>query len=238
MDDIYNLLNKIDTQLGTRYNNYFIDDNKSNDMILSNGNPMYNNNINYSLSKPIDNSIIKDNNIINNANYYPNNKQNLSQFNKISNGSKEYYEPNNIIYDQRNETVNSIEKRNKKNSENIQEELNASLLRMQNDLETLKKKNNNINKINDDLDDINKKLLKYQSNLKYLENETKNNENALNSILIDKKRNDESITNIHNELERKFMDFQKKLNLMKHEQDKTGEQLRISMIDNNYDESI
>jgi chromosome segregation ATPase len=240
MDDIYTLLNKIDTQLGTRYkSNYFIDDKKDNDMILNNRNSMYNNNINYSLNKPNDNFIINDNNNLNNNNYYyPNNKSNLSQFDKISKGNKEYFENNNLIYDQRNEMVNSMEKRNKQYSDNIQEELNASLIRMQNDLETLKKKNNNIDRINDDLDEINKKLSKYQLNLKYLENEAKNTENALNAILIDKKKKDESITNIHNELEAKFMDFQKKLNSMKDEQGKTGEQLRISMIDNNYDESI
>jgi chromosome segregation ATPase len=178
-------------------------------MILNNRNSMYNNNINYSLNKSTDNYIIKDNKTINNNYYYQNNKSNLSQFDKISNGNKEYYEPNNIIYDQRNEMINSIEKRNKKSTDNNIEELDASLIRMQNDIETLKKKNNNIDKINDDLDDINKKLSKYQSNIKYLENEAKNTENALNSILTDKKKEDESITNIHNELEGKFMDLKK-----------------------------
>ena len=240
MDDIYTLLNKIDTQLGTRYkSNYFIDDNKDNDMILNNRNSMYNSNINYSLNKPIDNFIIKDNNSINNNSYYyPNNNINLSQFDKISNGNKEYYDSSNLIYDQRNEIINSIDKGNQKNSDNAIEELNASIIGMQNDLETLKKKNSNVDRINDDLDDINKKISKYQSNIKYLENEEKNTENALNSILTDKKKEDESITNIHNELEGKFMDLKKKLNLIKNDQDKTGEQLRISMVDNNYDESI
>ena len=240
MDDIFTLLNKIDTQLGTRYkSNYFIDDNKNNDMILNNRNSMYNSNINYSLNKPIDNFIIKDNNSINNNSYYyPNNNINLSQFDKISNGNKEYYDSSNLIYDQRNEMINSIEKGNQKNSDNVIEEMNASIIGMQNDLETLKKKNSNVDRINDDLDDINKKISKYQSNIKYLENEEKNTENALNSILADKKKEDESITNIHNELEGKFMDLKKKLNLIKNDQDKTGEQLRISMVDNNYDESI
>jgi len=240
MDDIYTLLNKIDTQLGTRYkSNYFIDDNKNKYMILNNRNSMYNSNINYSLNKPIDNFIIKDNNSINNNSYYyPNNNINLSQFDKISNGNKEYYDSSNLIYDQRNEMINSIEKGNQKNSDNVIEEMNASIIGMQNDLETLKKKNSNVDRINDDLDDINKKISKYQSNIKYLENEEKNTENALNSILADKKKEDESITNIHNELEGKFMDLKKKLNLIKNDQDKTGEQLRISMVDNNYDESI
>ena len=241
MDDIYILLDKIDSQLGTRNNNYINDDNKSNDIFLNNRNSMYNNNINYSLNKQIDNFNINDNYNINNSNYYyPNNKLNISQFDKISNGNKEYYEPSNInlSYYQRNEMINSMEKKNEPYSDNNKEDLNVSLIKMQNDLESLKNRSNNIERINFDLDDINQKISKYKSELKYLENETKNTENALSSIITDKKKKDDSINNIHNELEGKFIDLQRKLNLMKYEQDKTGEQLRNSMYDNNYDETI
>ena len=241
MDELNYMLDNIEYQLGkgrkkTDYSNINYDYDNMLNMPLRNSSNLYLRNLEYS-SLNNNNYMFRNNNDYLNNNYNNfNEKTNIKQLDKISNGAKDY--ELNLPYYQKLEYDNKIEKEFEPYSKNIQNDLNISLNNVKTELENIKSKEYDIDKLRNDLSNIKNKLSEYNDNINIIEKDNSQTRNILKNTSNDNKIKDENIINKYNELEKKKEEINKTISVIKDDQNKTGIQLKYSIANNNYEDVL
>lgn len=144
---------------------------------------------------------------------------------------------NNII--RQNESRNIIKNEMYPYNNNFNNEVQSRINQLHNEIENLKTNEYNINKIREEMTDINNKLFKIEVDTSSLAKNIKNNETLYKENLNEEQNNNEKIINKYNEIEDKYNELNNQLNIIKAEQNKAGIEIMNSVINNNnYEEEL
>ena len=126
---------------------------------------------------------------------------------------------------------------NKYNSTRI--EMQNGLNKLHQEIENLKNNEFNVEKINEDINNINSKLFKIEIDASNLEKNIQNNENLQKNSLIEEEKYNQYVINKYNEIEENYDEINKKVEIIKEEQNKVNMELMNSIKnDNNYEEEV
>ena len=162
MDEINSMLDNIESQLGKKKYSTVLNGNINHNfnnlnIPLRNKSNLYLENLDYGTLNNNNYYIFNKNHDYNNYNNNFKEKSNINQLEKTSNGGKEYVI--NMPYSQKVETNKLIKTEIEPFSKNMCNEIEESLNNAKTEINILKNKENDLDKLKDELYSINKKLL-------------------------------------------------------------------------------
>ena len=125
------------------------------------------------------------------------------------------------------------------NYNNTRIEMQNGLNKIHQEIENLKYNGYNIEKINEDINNINSKFFKIEVDTANLEKNIKNNDDLQKNGLIEEEKYNENVINRYKEIEENYNEISKDIDIIKEEQNKVNQELMKSVNNaHNYDEEV